>query len=94
MKEKDTRQNWFRIHGDIRVNEDMTTKEFADKLDALGLEFVGNIKYSDISDEDYLEDKELAEMYGKDVIKAENGESKRIEIKSAKELMERIKRKK
>lgn len=49
----DRKENWFEVSGDIRVNKKMTTKEFSDLLDSLGLEFLGVIKHSNIKDEDY-----------------------------------------
>ncbi len=53
MENKDKKHNWFSVHGDIRVNKEMTTREFSDLLDNLGLEFLGVIGYSEFKDEDY-----------------------------------------
>ena len=47
------KHNWFYVQGDIRVDENMTSEEFAELLDKLGLEFVGGIKRSIFTDEDY-----------------------------------------
>lgn len=49
----DTMHNWFGINGDIRTKNPMTTTEFSNLLDKFELEFLGVIKYSEFSDEDY-----------------------------------------
>jgi hypothetical protein len=53
MSDKNTKHNWFELKGDIRVKETMTTKEFSELLDKLGLDFTGSIHYSPTKDEDY-----------------------------------------
>lgn len=52
-KNYNKKHNWFSVNGDIRVNEDMTTGEFSELLEKLGIEFLGGIGYSEFKDEDY-----------------------------------------
>lgn len=51
------KSNWFRISGDFRTNNMMTTREFEEFLikilEEREVEFLGSIKYSNIKDEDY-----------------------------------------
>lgn len=51
------KSNWFRISGDFRTNNMMTTREFDEFLIKIleehEVEFLGSIKYSNIKDEDY-----------------------------------------
>lgn len=53
MTDKNTKHNWFQLNGEIRIEKKMTTKEFVDMLDALGLEFQGTLEISETRDEDY-----------------------------------------
>lgn len=47
------KHNWFSVYGDIRIDSKMSAKEFTDKLDELGLEFLGTVGISNMKDEDY-----------------------------------------
>jgi hypothetical protein len=49
----DKKHNWFHIDGVIRTDKEMTAAELVELMDAAGFEFLGNVKASDISDEDY-----------------------------------------
>jgi len=48
------KHNWFRVKGDFRANENLTTKEFLKLLESLGLELsLGSVGYSELSDSDF-----------------------------------------
>lgn len=45
--------NWFTVNGDIRIDKNMTTLEFIDFLDSMGIEFLGSAGVSNFTDELY-----------------------------------------
>lgn len=47
------KHNWFEIEGDIRTQKKMTTREFLNILDSIGLELCGRVGYSPRCDADY-----------------------------------------
>lgn len=45
--------NWFEVNGEVRTDNQMTTKQFSDLLDELKIDFIGSIRYSKTNDKDY-----------------------------------------